>query len=165
MNIKRPKEEFKTLAKISRCTELIGLYLVNAQVSRKPEIGQFKNIGAEFEYSGSLFERKDDQFQAKVDISVRGVNKDEDEPQPEVSIQGEYLVTYKIIYNSEICDADLEVFCSINALYNVWPYFRHLVSSMCNTMYIPQLLLPLLRIIQGKQADDRDMIEETPQVE
>jgi preprotein translocase subunit SecB len=165
MIIKRPKEEFKALARISRSTELTALFLINSQVSRNPKIGSFENIGAEFEHSGKLYQREKDLFKAWVDIAVRGVNKDEEDEPPLVNIQGEYLVTYKIIGDVEVADSDLDVFCSINALYNVWPYFRQHVSSMCNKMYIPQLLLPLLRIFQEKQPEVDNQIDKMVETE
>lgn len=159
MIIKRPQEEFKALAKISRSTELTGLFLLNAQVDRDPEIGVFKDIGAKFEHTGKLYQRDGDLFKAHVSISVRGLNKDDADESPLVIIKGEYLVSYKIVDNLELDDAELDIFCSINALYNVWPYFRQLVSSMCNKMYIPQLLLPLLRIVQEKEVESEKEIE------
>lgn len=155
MNITIPNKAFKLLAKVSRQTEVIRLFLLGSEAKRLPEIGPFEKIGAELNYSGELYKKDGDNFTAKVNATIKGVRKEE-EDDPVVTISCEFLVYYQLMDNSVATDDEVEIFCKSNALYNVWPYFREHVSSMCQKMNIPQLVLPLLRLTPEKPRQKND---------
>jgi len=60
-------------------------------------------------------------------------------------LEAEYLLRPGFAPTTEQIDA----FHSVNAIFNCWPFFRELISSMCVRMRIPVFLIPPLRI-EGK---------------
>lgn len=136
--------------------------MIASNVKRKPEVEAFEKIGAELIFSGDLFKKEGKNFIAKLDIAINGIPKEKREDLV-VAIHCEFLVYYEITDELDISDEELKIFCESNALYNVWPYFREHVSSMCHKMNIPQLFVPLLRFVQEKpkqKASNGNMKEE-----
>ena len=54
---------------------------------------------------------------------------------------------YRMVLSSErpITDEFMEIFTSINARMNTWPYFREFVQNMIQRVGFPPLTLPLLK--------------------
>ena len=163
MKIKRTREEFKSLAKISSKCSLVNIFLLNCSVERAIDATSHQKINAQIEANGSLLRKEVNSFTAKATLTVMGLmdgNKDDHV----VKITGEYMLSYKLAGDLEIGKDELENFCGINALYNAWPFFREFVLSMSNRMDIPPLVLPLLSIApESTRNKEGDEVEKDPE--
>ncbi len=89
--------------------------------------------------------KKELWVEVKLTATVRGGDKDD-----LIRCSGTFVVTY--IFNApeplplEERDAYLSAFANINAVFNVWPYFRELVQSTVARMGVPPLVLSVYRI-------------------
>lgn len=85
---------------------------------------------------------------------------DNDESGPErVSIKAEFVIRYAMAEVPDLTDQHFRHFGSLNAMVNVYPYFREIVHSSTSKMGLSPLVLPLFKIakppaaqLQNKQA-------------
>lgn len=145
MEIVKKREEFRSLSKVVAKTDLKEIYLLSCNVFRTVDALSFEQIGADINFSGNLLNEGDDGFTAQVDLTIAGHPKD-DKDSAVIMIEAKYNLDYSLKDKEGLTDIDLNVFCEMNAVYNVWPYFREFVQNMAGRMDIPPLLLPLLKI-------------------
>ena len=63
----------------------------------------------------------------------------------------EVAAVYRVVYSSdtaltELSFDNLKTFAAVNAVHNVWPYWRELVQSVVSRMGLPPLTVPLLKV-------------------
>ena len=145
MEIVRKRKDFKSLSKVSARAELQDIYLLSCNVSRTIDALSFDQVGAEINFAGSLLAEDDEFFTAQVNLTVLGHPKD-DVDDVVINIDAAYNLVYRLGDKQSLTSDDLVTFCEMNAVYNIWPFFRELVQNMANRMDIPSLMLPLFKI-------------------
>lgn len=95
----------------------------------------------------------DTLFRVFVEVGVKWVNEGEQE-QIDVDylawIEAAFVAEYDII--GQLDDECLGEFALKNVSYHVWPYWRELLTSQCDRMRLPRLLLPMTQISDNQDA-------------
>jgi len=78
-----------------------------------------------------------------VKLGTRWVLSQDEEPNVKAAIESEFIAEYKI---QESLDQDcIDEFALKNASYHVWPYWREYLSSQCERMRLPRVILPTVQ--------------------
>jgi preprotein translocase subunit SecB len=152
MDIERKPSDFKALTRVVRKADLSELFLLNSNVNRSLDALEYESLRANFTFNGGLLEKKDEWFSAKVTLSLIGTPA-EDRDKTVIEINAGYVLIYTLDNYDGISDDDLEVFCSMNSLYNVWSFWREYIQNICNRMGIPPVTLPLLKFKPRKPKE------------
>ena len=144
MEIEKKVSEFKSLTKVVSRVDLNNIYMSNCNAERKPDALEHDKLEAKISIKGDLLSKVNNDFNAIVKFSVEG-RSGKDPEYIVVKIENEYVLNYSLKSNKDLTKSDLEAFCSINAVYNAWPYWREFVQNMTNRMEMPVLTLPLLK--------------------
>ena len=86
-------------------------------------------------------------FRVYLDMGARWV--DESFPEEEgvkAIVEAGFVAEYSIITSLE--KESLDEFASLNASYNVWPYWRELLASQCDRMRLPRVMLPTVQFLK-----------------
>jgi hypothetical protein len=145
MEIEKKIEDFKSLTKIVPKAELENILLLNCTAKRALNTLSYEHVKVDMVSSSELLDNKDQNFSAKVSFGFKGCPVEEDKNEI-IKIEAEFLLTYKLHSKEGFSIDDLKAFCSMNPLYNAWPYWRELVQSMANRMDTPVITIPLLKI-------------------
>lgn len=89
-------------------------------------------------------------FRVFVEVGVKWLAEDEsskDDVNPLALIEAEFIAEYSITDDLE--DECLNEFALKNVSYHVWPYWRELLTSQCDRMRLPRLMLPMTQIAQN----------------
>lgn len=90
----------------------------------------------------------DDQrniLRLKLRLGTRLVKPMEKEPSEVMAvIEAEFIAEYTLKH--EIDEACIQAFAEQNASYHVWPYWRELVSSQCERMHLPRIVIPTIQV-------------------
>ncbi len=65
---------------------------------------------------------------------------------PIVAIKAGFELRYKVPQGFIASKNDLNIFASINSIYNVWPYWREFIQNIFTRMNLPPVILPLFRV-------------------
>jgi preprotein translocase subunit SecB len=80
-----------------------------------------------------------------------------------VSIMATYELIYIIPKELKVTQDELNDFARLNAMFNVWPYWREFVQSTITRMNLPPLVLPLFRVKEAaKQVEQESQRAATP---
>lgn len=101
---------------------------VRAAVRTAPNSAPLLSCGVRFRLSERVGSKKTTQTSSVIDILA------------------EYTVFYRIPGNIKCTEGGLALFAGRNAVFNAWPFFRELSSSLVNRMGFPSVVLPLLRM-------------------
>ncbi|AYV39037.1 hypothetical protein V6S06_22530 [Aeromonas hydrophila] len=63
-----------------------------------------------------------------------------DEPEVKAFVEGDYIAEYQMVVPLE--QAAIDEFALKNASYHVWPYWREFLSSQCERLRLPRVVLP-----------------------
>ncbi|MFM2477126.1 preprotein translocase subunit SecB [Celerinatantimonas sp. MCCC 1A17872] len=78
-----------------------------------------------------------------VRLGTRWVLPQEEKPDVKAAIESEFIAEYQI---KESLDQDcIDEFALRNASYHVWPYWREYLSSQCERMRLPRVVLPTVQ--------------------
>ena len=166
MEIKRSRSDFRALSRVVKQVSLENLYLMKCSAARTPDAASLEKVFLRLDFSSELFsaDERNNKFAARSYMKVEGL-PDEDDDNAVVTIEAEYIVNYKIVKNKGVIDrSDIEKFCSMNAIYNAWPFFRELILNMTSRMDLPPFTLPLLKIrpkAKSKKQDGRQSKKNT----
>jgi hypothetical protein len=144
MDIERKTEDFKSLSRVVPCVDLAALFLHSCNVNRDLDALAYESIEVDMSSSGELLAEQGHGFQAKVSLCLV-LHSSDDERKELVRFDSEYILVYKLTAEKKPSTNDIEVFCSMNAVYNVWPYWREFVHTMANKMDLPIPIMPLLK--------------------
>jgi hypothetical protein len=145
MEIEKKTEDFKSLSKIVPNAELENILLLTCTAKRALDALSYEHVKADISSSSELLENNDQSFSAKVSFGFKGCPVEEEKNEI-IKIEAEFLLKYKLHGKEGFSIDDLKAFCSMNPLYNAWPYWRELVQSMSNRMDTPVFTIPLLKI-------------------
>ncbi len=67
-----------------------------------------------------------------------------EEPEVKAFIEGDFIAEYKIADSLE--QACIDEFAMKNASFHVWPYWREFLSSHCERMRLPRVVLPTVQL-------------------
>lgn len=59
-------------------------------------------------------------------------------------IEAEFVAEYKMA--TDIDQESIDEFCNKNASYHVWPYWREYLSSLCERLRMPRLIMPIMQL-------------------
>jgi preprotein translocase subunit SecB len=147
MKIERKISEFKSLTKVVKRVEFKDMFLTSSQVHRSLNAleYEFDKVRVDISFKGTLLEDQKKHFLAKVNFSMKATPEETDEDNEIVSIESEYMLFYVVKDRKGLTKKDIKAFCSMNALFNAWPYWREYVHSMTNRMELPTFTMPLLK--------------------
>ncbi len=80
-----------------------------------------------------------------VRLGTRWVVPSDDESEPNIraAIESDFIAEYRI--NSHLEQECIDEFSLKNASYHVWPYWREYLSSQCERMRLPRVVLPTVQ--------------------
>jgi hypothetical protein len=145
MEIEKKVEDFKSLTRVVPKAELENIILLTCTAKRALDALSYEHINAGVSTSSELLENSDQNFTSKVSFTFKGCPVKEDKKEI-IKIEAEFLLTYKLQDKEGFNLEDLKAFCSMNPLYNAWPYWREIVQSMTNRMDLPVFTIPLLKL-------------------
>jgi preprotein translocase subunit SecB len=63
-------------------------------------------------------------------------------------IEAEFIAEYEM---AEVLEQScIDEFCLKNASFHIWPYWRELLSSQCERMHLPRLILPTIQLADNR---------------
>jgi preprotein translocase subunit SecB len=89
-------------------------------------------------------------FRVFIELGIRWTNNMHESSSEEVAawIEADYVAEYTITGEVEIdC---LEQFALRNVSYHVWPYWRELLTTQCEKMRLPRVMLPTVQFSKNK---------------
>jgi hypothetical protein len=160
MEIEKKTEDFKSLTRVVPKAELENILLLSCTAKRALDALSYEHIKAGVSSSSELLDNNDQKFSAKVSFEFKGCPVEEDKNEI-IKIEAEFLLTYRLHSKEGFSLDDLKAFCSMNPLYNAWPYWRELVQSMTSRMDVPVFTIPLLKLKPAKSKKK----EKDPKIE
>lgn len=122
-------------------TGLEGLVIQTKHLVTKSEIVQIDN--------------NEKLFRVFVEVGVKWATEDEEkELTPQVFIEAEYVAEYAV--NGELEGECFNEFALRNVSYHVWPYWRELLTSQCDRMRLPRIMLPMTQIAHNQNSEKDD---------
>lgn len=67
---------------------------------------------------------------------------------PVLTIDASFVLTYQIDSFAGLTQEGFEQFANLNGIHNAWPYWREFVQNIIGRMGLPQLTMPVFRIVQ-----------------
>ena len=88
-----------------------------------------------------------------IRMGVRWVTPEEnvDEPDIKAFIEGDFIAEYQI--KDTLDQGCIDEFASKNASYHVWPYWREFLSTQCERMRLPRVVLPIVQFSKPPEVD------------
>ncbi len=68
-------------------------------------------------------------------------------PEVEAQIEADFIVEYQI--NEELHQESIDEFSLKNASFHVWPYWREYLSSQCERLRLPRVILPTVQFTKN----------------
>lgn len=97
-------------------------------------------------------------LQAFVRLGTRWVDPriENEDLSVQAVIEAEFIAEYEMTEALEQCYID--EFCLKNASFHIWPYWRELLSSQCERMHLPRLILPTIQLADNRhqQAEKQE---------
>jgi hypothetical protein len=102
-----------------------------------------------------LLEIEDDGQLARVHIRMgtRWVtNKTDSDLDIKAFIEADFIAEYLI--TKELDTASIDEFALKNASFHVWPYWRELLSSQCERLRLPRVILPIVQFSKQPNSSE-----------
>lgn len=95
-------------------------------------------------------------LQVFIRLGARWINPEDkaDEPHIFAIIEGEYIAEYQML--DELDQTCIEAFAVKNASFHVWPYWREYLSSHCERLRLPRLILPTMQFSQNNTDHNQE---------
>jgi hypothetical protein len=133
---------------VSKSVQLQAIALKDAKVSSNlnivdptPELTLSQNYRA----SALVFEGTDDALMVFVELRFEARKKDEEPAAPIVELMATYTLAYRLPNARALPHDALQHFAELNGAYNVWPYWRELVQTVCGRVGIGSIVIPVFR--------------------
>lgn len=79
-----------------------------------------------------------------IRLGARWVSpEDENDPDIKAFVEADFIAEYQL--TAELEQEALDAFALKNASYHVWPYWRELLSSQCERLRLPRVVLPAVQ--------------------
>lgn len=88
-----------------------------------------------------------------IELGTRWVDKSSEDEINKIKaiIEAGFIAEYRI--EKPIEQPSIDAFANQNASYHVWPYWREFLSSQCQRMHLPRLILPTMQLPQYPQSE------------
>ncbi|MBA6257456.1 MULTISPECIES: preprotein translocase subunit SecB [unclassified Colwellia] len=98
----------------------------------------------------------DKVFRVHVEYGMRWTEATEQEGggEQKAIIEAEFVVEY--LMKKELHSDCLNAFALKNASFHVWPYWRELVSSQCERMQMPRIIMPTLQLASNRNDQHKE---------
>lgn len=95
-------------------------------------------------------------FRVHVEYGMRWNEAPEHEGEGEQKaiIEAEFVVEY--LMKKDLNSDCLNAFALENASFHVWPYWRELVSSQCERMQMPRIIMPTLQLASNRNDQHKE---------
>lgn len=79
-----------------------------------------------------------------IRLGTRWVNpKENSDPDIKAFVEADFIVEYQL--TAELEQAAIDEFALKNASYHVWPYWREFLSTQCERLRLPRVVLPTVQ--------------------
>lgn len=149
----------KNLQKAIECLRISDLYVRNLESKCNegfdPKHSDMEGVVIQTKHmvtKSEVVQGDDDHqlFRVFVEVGVKWLTEEEsikEEANSLALIEVEFIAEYNITNDLE--DECLNEFALQNVSYHVWPYWRELLTSQCDRMRLPRLMLPMTQIAQN----------------
>jgi len=83
--------------------------------------------------------------------------EEEKSEKPSIAIEAEFLLIYELDNCEDIKQDSIEAFGRVNGIYNAWPYWREFVQSTIARMGLPNLTIPVFRLVAPQNKDNKQI--------
>ena len=91
-------------------------------------------------------------LQVFVDLGTRWTDEKEDDGEAvKAFVEAEFVAEY--IMSNMLEKSSIDEFCLKNASYHIWPYWRELLSSQCDRMHLPKIVLPTVQLANNQHGN------------
>ena len=92
-------------------------------------------------------------LQVFIDLGARWVdeNNPDTEDSVKVVIEAQFVAEYAM--KTMLEKSCIDEFSLKNASYHVWPYWRELLSSQCDRMHLPRVVLPTVQFAHNRHEN------------
>lgn len=86
-----------------------------------------------------------DILRIRIELGARWIRPIENtEPEVVAVIEASFIAEYTLKH--EIPEKSIKAFAQQNASYHIWPYWREFLSSQCERMRLPRVVLPTTQV-------------------
>jgi len=154
----------KKAGRIARVAELRKINLVEAKFTSDPHIlndlsGKRKAPSASLMVSVASTERASihgNVIRARIALQLEGRLAPPRSPKRAMKMSCVFETEYGFPLEEKFSPAELRAFAHLNALMNVWPYWRELAQGMTLRAGLPPLIAPLLHIVTDQHNAARN---------
>ncbi|MFT5760588.1 MAG: hypothetical protein ACI9LM_005375 [Alteromonadaceae bacterium] len=99
---------------------------------------------------------KEKVFKVHVEFGMRWSEPTEQDGEGEQKaiIEAEFIIEYLMI--NDLSNDSLNEFALKNASFHAWPYWRELVSSQCERMQMPRIIMPTLQLASNRNEQHKE---------
>ncbi len=155
------------LRSVISAVNLQSIGLVEVSARRNRELALTSNLDVNLGHGARFVERgKSGDFVvlARIDVKIsqqQKQRKHRDRKKPLAadllcSVMAEFELRYALPKELKVTSEVLQKFANVNAIYNVWPYWREIVQNLTTRMDFPPLTLPVFRIGVGTERNSSD---------
>jgi preprotein translocase subunit SecB len=124
--------------------QIDDLYLSRSTIQRneeQKEVPTEVDIGYRFKVESAI-DREAKRINVVVILTISG--KSEDQKGQIFEIQSAFSISYSLRSTEGIEEVNVNAFGKMNAVHNVWPFWREYVQSSLSRMGLPTVTLPVL---------------------
>ena len=152
------------VSKIASCIELREICLSKLECSKDDECfveGSNKEFSVQSIFCAKVIEpikEKNVRILANFELDAGddeniGESDSNQDKKSGFSIKASFILLYQLPTDKDFSIDDLNIFASVNGIFNCWPYWREIVQNLTTRMGLSPLIIPLLRI---PKADSKD---------
>lgn len=139
------------ISRLVRAVEIDSIRLVRAEVwSRIRSPKEAAPHQVDVSWSGELERHEGRHF--RIHASLRFEVRQRTKKQALVRIEVQHELAYHLPEGLSIDGPQLDHFAKVNAIYNVWPYWREFIESTMQRFALPPFTLPLLKVGRANPA-------------
>ena len=141
------QDKTKDLAKVSSNAEIVSVRLVNSLSAIDEKIDPHKLAAI---FTSLVFQvRFGLVVGSQLKCYAKFILKAKDKANSKkhfMSIEATFELQYKLEKSLSFNSSEIESFCSQNAVFNAWPYWRELAQSQSTRMGLTPLVMPLFKV-------------------
>jgi hypothetical protein len=138
-------------------TTISGEQVRLSELSITPGVGLSSTLGPDRTF----------RIRARMEARVTPKEQETDsQQQPVMSFRAIHELRYSVLGTHHFADETLREFGRVNAVFNVWPYWRTFIQHATADMGLPRLILPVFRggLAEVQKTDDAQGLKSKPKV-
>ncbi len=144
----KPNKNAELAMAMAALVELLDVRLMETQARCVPAIEEKLPERLRYHVNHECaLDRNSKRFAVMLHLIVDALQAGETS-EPLLHVEAKFLLAYVVRDLDDLTDAHCEAFADLNALFNVWPYWREYVQSITTRMGLPGLVLPVYRFGQ-----------------